>query len=62
MTTTSAPEAFVAGEQAADLLGKDVRWLRNNAERLAIPRYKIGNQYRYRLSEVAAWLEGQAVR
>lgn len=58
---SNTPEPFVSGEYAAALLGKDTRWLRNNAERLGIPRYKIGNQYRFRLSEVAGWAERQTV-
>jgi len=54
------PEAFVSTEQVAEFLGKPVSWIFNNAARAGLPRYKVGNHYRYRLSEVAAWVERQA--
>lgn len=53
-----AREPFVTADVAANHLGKPVSWLYNNAERSGIPRYRIGNQWRYRLSEVDAWMEG----
>ncbi|MEZ0166944.1 helix-turn-helix domain-containing protein [Kineococcus sp. LSe6-4] len=62
MKTATTPEPLVSGEYAAALLGKDERWLRNNAGRLRLPRYKIGQQYRYRLSEISAWIDSQATR
>ena len=46
-------------EEVADYLNKPATWLYNNAGRLGIPRYRIGNHYRYRMSEVAAWVEGR---
>lgn len=51
-------ETWLTTEQVADHLGKPRSWLFNNAERLAIPRRRIGRQYRYKLSEVDAWLDG----
>lgn len=50
-------ESFVTTEQVADFLGKPQTWIHNNAARAGIPRYKVGNQYRYRLSEVSAWVK-----
>lgn len=52
-------ERFVTTEQAAEFLGKPVSWLYNSAGRLGIPRHRLGRQYRYRLSELADWLERQ---
>ena len=46
-------------EETAEHIGSPTSWLYNNAARVGIPRYKIGNQWRYRLSEVDAWLTSQ---
>lgn len=43
--------------ELAEHLGKPVSWIYNNAERLGIARIRVGNQYRYRLSEVDAQLK-----
>ena len=51
-------EAFVTTEDVAAFLGKPPSWLYNRADRLGIPRYRVGQQYRYRISEVAAWVQG----
>lgn len=50
-------ESWVTTEVVADYLAKPAGWVYSNAARLGIPRYKVGNQYRYRLSEVSAWVE-----
>jgi predicted DNA-binding transcriptional regulator AlpA len=52
-------EPYVSTQEVADFLGKPRSWLFNNAERYGVPRYRIGNQWRYLLSEVAAWLEAK---
>ncbi len=52
-------EPWVTTDVAATHLGKPPSWLHNNADRLNIPRRRLGNQYRYRLSQLDAWLEGQ---
>lgn len=52
-------EAFVGTAEAAALLGKPESFLYDNAARLGIPRVRLGRQYRYRLSQVAAWAEAQ---
>lgn len=46
-------------KEAADLLGKPVSWMNHEAGRLGIPRYKIGNQWRYRHSELDQWIDRQ---
>jgi excisionase family DNA binding protein len=53
-------ESLVGTDEVATYLGKPRSWLYNNATRAGIPRYKVGNEYRYRLSEVAAWVEPAA--
>lgn len=53
-------EPLASTEEVAKYLSKPASWLHNNAATLGIPRYKIGNHYRYRISEVAAWLEASA--
>jgi excisionase family DNA binding protein len=58
-TTTVAIEPWVDTETVAAHLNKPVSFIYNRAEELGIPRIKIGNVYRYRLSEVDKWLEGQ---
>jgi excisionase family DNA binding protein len=48
-------------DEVAALLGKSRHYIYANAERLGIPRVKIGKHYRYRPSDVTAWIEGQRV-
>lgn len=51
------PERYVGTEEAAAFLDKPKSWLHNNAARLGIPRYRVGNHFRWRLSELAQWVE-----
>ena len=57
MPTHTTKEPLHGTAAVADYLEKPASWVRNNAGPLGIPRYKVGNQYRYRLSEVAAWVD-----
>lgn len=52
-------EKLVDSREVAKHLMKPVSWVYNNAERLGLPRYRVGNQWRYRLSEVDAWVKAQ---
>jgi hypothetical protein len=52
----STTEPFVTTERVADFIGKPQSWIHNNAGRVGLPRYRVGKQYRYRLSEVATWV------
>lgn len=54
-----AIESFVDMRTAAEFIGKDRSWVYSNQARLDLPRYKIGNQYRYLLSEVAHWVRSR---
>lgn len=49
-------ERWVTTTEVAEYLGKPQSWVFVNAERLGMPRRRIGNQYRYRLSEIDAWM------
>lgn len=55
--TTTHTEPLVTTEDVAEYLKKPRSWVHDNAGRHGIPRFKVGNQYRYRLSEVADWVE-----
>lgn len=54
-------EPWVTTEAVAEFIAKPAGWVYNNAARLGIPRYRVGNQYRYRLSEVSAWVESARI-
>lgn len=52
----SQPEPFVGTAAVAEFLGKPESWVYDQAKPLGMPRYRLGRCYRYRLSEVAAWV------
>lgn len=62
MTTTqvAATEPYVATEELAAYLGKPTSWLWNNVLKLGIPHVRVGRGYRFKVSEVDAWLRDQA--
>ena len=49
-------DPYVDVEAASEYLDKPVSWVRNNSDRLRLPRYRVGNQWRYRLSEIDDWM------
>jgi excisionase family DNA binding protein len=55
----SPVEPWATTEEVASHLGKPVSWIHQNAERVGLPRRRLGNQFRYRLSQVDAWLASQ---
>lgn len=67
MTMQTAPmqqraqglESFVSTAEVAEFLNKPESWVYANAGPLGLPRYRLGNQWRYRLSEVADWMAAQ---
>lgn len=59
MGTTQALEAFVDTDEAARFLGKPRSWLHQRGGPMGVPRYKIGNVWRYRLSELDGWVRQQ---
>ncbi len=52
---------LVGNREVADYLGRPISWLYHEAAAQKIPRYKVGNQWRYRLSEIDEWLEARQV-
>lgn len=50
---------LVSHKEAAEYLTKPESWLYHEGERQGIPRYKIGNQWRYRLTELDEWIDQQ---
>lgn len=57
--TTTAIEPWVKTRDAAEFLGKPESWLHNNADRVGIPRRKLANQWRYKISQLDEWLNEQ---
>jgi hypothetical protein len=49
-------EPWVEHDAVAEYLCKKPAWLYENADRLGIPRVRLGNQWRYKISAVEAWL------
>lgn len=47
--------------EAATLLGKSTHWLYVNAERLQIPRYRIGGRWVYLEDELNDWFNQQKI-
>lgn len=54
----SENEPWVSTEAVAQHLGKPVSWIHQAGERLNIPRRRLGNHYRYKLSEIDSWVSG----
>jgi len=61
-TTPTRPEPLCDTREAAAFLARPVNWLQRNAEEHGIPRYLVGREFRYRLSELAAWVDAHAVK
>lgn len=54
-------EPFITTRQAAEHLGKPISWMYHEAAWRGLPRYKVGNQWRHKRSELDAWVRsGQA--
>lgn len=57
----SAREPWVTTNEVATHIGKPASWVYANAARVGLPRRKIGQHFRYRLSEVDTWMGGLEV-
>jgi excisionase family DNA binding protein len=53
------PEPFVTVEAAARFLAVTRAWLYESVRLGRVPSYKVGHFRRFRLSELAAWMEAQ---
>lgn len=51
------PEKWSNLEEIADHLGVSKDTIRNWIKKEAIPYYRIGKQYKFRISEVDEWVE-----
>ena len=54
-------DRLLTTEEVADLLGKRSWWVRENMENVGLPGIKIGRQWRFRPSEIEAWLDSQKI-
>ena len=52
-------DRWLTTTEIAEHLRKPESWIYNNAERLKIPRHRLGQQYRFKVSEVDLWLAGR---
>ncbi|MFC4536621.1 helix-turn-helix domain-containing protein [Sphaerisporangium dianthi] len=53
-------ERWVGTREVALHLGKPTSWIYDNVIRRGIPHRKVGNQYRFRLSEIDKWMDGRS--
>jgi excisionase family DNA binding protein len=60
MLTTDDVEPFCTAAEVALLLGKPLSFVYQRQAELHIPRYKIGQSWRYRRSEIIEWLKKHA--
>lgn len=54
---TSEPEKWSSLEYIANHIGVSKDTIRNWIKKGSIPYHKIGKQYKFRISEVDAWIE-----
>ncbi len=52
----SEPEKWVNLEAVADHTGLSKDTIRNYIKKGAIPYYRIGKQYKFKISEIDAWI------
>ena len=54
-------ERLLTTDEIAEYLAKPRSWIDQNAEKIGIPRVKLGNHFRYRLADVDSWLDSLKV-
>ncbi|MEZ0494642.1 helix-turn-helix domain-containing protein [Kineococcus sp. TBRC 1896] len=59
---TQDPESLVGTTTIAQLIGHTEQWVQTQARAGALPAYRLGGHLRFRLSEVAAWIDAQVTR
>ncbi len=52
-------ERWMKTEEAAEYLSVSTSYLYNRATEIGIPRVKLGNGYRYRISDLDDWMLGK---
>jgi excisionase family DNA binding protein len=53
-------ERWMKTEEAAEYLSVSTSYLYNKGLEIGIPRVKLGNGYRYRISDLDAWMLGKS--
>jgi len=60
MTIDSLSERWITLEEAAAHLNVSKSWLYQKGQAAGVPRARVGNKYRYKTSELDAWMNSQA--
>ena len=55
----SNPERWLTLQEAAAHLNVSRSWLYQKGKSAGVPRAKLGNKYRYKASELDAWVQAQ---
>ena len=53
-------ERWLRTEEAADYLSVSIGFLYNRSTEIGIPRVRLGKGYRYRISDLDAWMLGKS--
>jgi excisionase family DNA binding protein len=53
-------DRWLRTEEAADYLSVSIGFLYNRATEIGIPRARLGKGYRYRISDLDAWMLGKS--
>lgn len=54
------PEGWISLKEAAKHLNVSRSWLYQKGPDAGVPRARIGNKYRYQVSQLDAWMNSQA--
>ena len=59
MTIDSPSERWIPLKEAAAHLNVSRSWLYQKGQAAGVPRARVGNKYRYKTSELDAWMNSQ---
>jgi excisionase family DNA binding protein len=54
------PEGWISLKEAAQHLNVSASWLYQKGPNAGVPRSRIGNKYRYQVSQLDAWMNSQS--
>lgn len=54
-----SPEGWISLRAAASHLNVSPSWLYQKGQKAGVPRARIGNKYRYQVSQLDAWMNSQ---
>jgi excisionase family DNA binding protein len=57
---TDQSERWISLKEAATHLNVSPSWLYQKGKKAGVPRARIGNKYRYQVSKLDVWMEGQS--